>query len=90
MSAGLLIQAAVCRRLADEPSGVALVAGVEHDRPGGVHPLGVAVVARVRDVTVLAAWPAFAERFGARGVYRLRGMATARSQPGFIADAAPG
>ena len=38
------------RRLADESFGVPLVAGVEHDRPGGMHPLGVAVVARVRDV----------------------------------------
>ena len=38
------------RRPADEPFGVPLVAGVEHDRLGGVHPLGVAVVARVRDV----------------------------------------
>ena len=79
------------RRLADEPFGVPLVAGVEHDRPGGVHPLGVAVVAaRSRRRVPLAAWPAFAERFGGRGVCRLCGMGIARSQRGFIAAAALG
>ena len=75
-------------RLADEPFGVPLVGGVEHDRPGGVRPLGVAVVARVRDVAFRLPRSLRLPSAPEGGVCRLCGTGTARSQPGFIADAA--